>query len=269
MSSRFWPIDGQRGPLPTRKANEKMATATQAAPAIFSGNNFRLQDRLKIQAQKIRDKDYTKFGRVTAIHWAAQRDCSGLSQSLPRYANPQQATAFADAVRDRILTPQQADALKPFSEVQNILWQSTTLDWLDQKRGPIIALSKDKRDWLLPEGLTELPPIPDPRFVSTHAGSVCPKGKAGCRGCNPPRIPQLLTGCPYVGDRVQHKITARSGYVMGVLHPILELSVVSWGTDGHGHFMKLKGASDNVDRHAPALLIDDDNRAFLVGGIFA
>lgn len=247
-----------------------MATATQA-PAIFTGNSFRLQDRLKIQAQKIRDKDYTKFGRLTAIHWAAQRNTSalGLSQSRPRYANSQQAAAFSEAVAQRMLTPQQADALKPFSEAQNILWQSTTLDWLDQKRGPIIALSKDKRDWLLPEGLTPLPAIPDPRFVSTHAGSVCPQGKAGCEGCNPPRIPQLLTGCPYVGDRVQHKITSTSGYVMGVLHPILELSIVAWGVDGVGHFMKLRGSKDNVDQHAPALLIDDSNRAFFVGGVFA
>lgn len=245
-----------------------MATATQA-PAIFTGNNFKLSDRLKIQAETIREKQYTKIGRLTAIHWAAQRNTSGLSQSRPRYSNPQQAAAFSEAVRQRILTPQQADALKPFSEVQNILWQSTTLDWLDHRRGPIIALSHDKRDWLLPQGLTPLPAIPDPRFVSTHAGSVCPNGKAGCDGCNPPRIPQLLTGCPHVGDRVQHKFTSHRGYVMGVLHPILELSIVAWGPEGQGHFVKLKGAQDNVDRHAPALLIDDDNRAFLVGGVFA
>lgn len=245
-----------------------MATATQA-PAIFTGASFRLQDRIKIQCQRIRERDYIRIGRLTAIHWAAQRSTRGLSQSRPRYANPQQAAAFADAVRDRLLTPQQADALKPFSEAQNILWQSTTLDWLDNKRGPIIARSRDQRDWLLPQGLTPLPPIPDPRFVSSHAGSVCPHGTAGCAGCNPPRIPQLLTGCPLVGDRVQFKLTARDGYVMGVLHPIVEMSVVAWAPDGQTHFLKLKGVEDNVDRARPALLLDDDNRAFLVGGIFA
>lgn len=245
-----------------------MATATQA-PAIFTGNNLRLADRIKIQSQRIRDNEYIPFGRLTAIHWAAQRNISGLSESRPRYANAQQATAFAEAVANRTLTPQQADALKPFSEKQNILWQSTTLDWLDNRRGPIIARSRDHVDWLLPQGLTPLPPIPDPRFTSSHAGSVCPHGKAGCDGCNPPRIPQLLTGCPYVGDRVQHKITSKDGYVMGILHPILELSIVAWGTDGRGHFVRLKGGEDNVDRTRPALLMDDDNRAFFVGGIFA
>lgn len=239
------------------------------APAIFTGNNFRLADRLKIQKQCIRERDYIPFGRITAIHWEAQRSTAGLSQSLPRYTNPQQAAAFADAVHKRILTPHQADALKPFSEVQNILWQSTTLDWLNNRSGPIIARSKDKRDWLLPEGLTALPPIPDPRFVSKHAGSVCPQGPRGCDGCNPPRIPQLLVGCPYVGDRVQFKLTSRTGYVMGVIHPVRELSVIAWGPDGSAHFARLRGARDNADRVAPALLIDDDFRAFFVGGIFA
>lgn len=246
-----------------------MATAA-VAPAIFTGNNFRLQDRIKIQCQRIREKDYVVFGRLNAVHWAAQRDTTGLSQSLPRYSNPQQAAQFSDAVAHRLLTPQQADALKPFSEVQNTLWQSLTLDWLDSRDfpGPIIARSRDHRDWLLPEGLTPLPSIPDPRFVSKHALSVCPKGPRGCKGCIAPRIPQLLTGCPLVGDRVQFKLTSRDGYVMGVMHPVLELSVIAWAPDGHSHFMRLKGRPDNVERKAPALLIDDDSRAFFVGGVF-
>lgn len=240
-----------------------------AAPAISTGNTFKLADRIKIQNQKIRDKDYIVFGRVTAVHWAAQRSTLGLSQSRPRYTNENQAAAFADAVAKGVMTAHQAEAMKPFSEVQNILWQSTTLDWLDAKRGPIIAQSKDHRDWLLPEGLPHLPAIPDPRFVPAHARSLCPMGQMGCGLCVPKRIPQLLTGCPIVGDRVQAKITSRSGYVMGILHPVKELSIVAWGVDGHGHFMRLKGSPDNVDRSMPALLIDDDNRAFLVGGILA
>jgi hypothetical protein len=167
------------------------------------------------------------------------------------------------------MTPHQADAMKPFSEKQNILWQSTTLDWLDAKRGPLVARSKDHRDWLLPEGLTPLPPIPDPRFTPRHSLALCPVGPAGCDGCIAPRIPQLLTGCHLVGDRVQHKITSRDGYVMGVLHPVLELSIVVWAPDGTGHFVRLRGGEDNVDRSRPALLLDDDNRGFFVGGLFA
>jgi hypothetical protein len=240
-----------------------------SAPAIITGNNFRLSDRIKIQCERIRQKDYIAFGRLTAIHWEAQRDISGLSQSRPRWGHPNQPKLFREAVSKGIMSEHQADALKPFSEKQNILWQSTTLDWLDHKRGPIIARSRDHRDWLLPEGLTRLPPIPDPRFVPLHARSLCRGGKDGCQGCNPPRVPQLLVGCPIVGDRVQHRITSHNGYTMGVIHPILELSVVVWAPDGTGHFLRLQGSMDNVDRLRPALLIDDEDRAFLVGGVFA
>lgn len=240
-----------------------------AAPAIFTGNNFRIVDRLKIQAEKIRQRDYIVFGRVTAIHWAAQRDTSGLSQSRPRYTDSGQVGIIEDAVARRMLSSAQADAIKPFSEKQNVLWQSTTLDWLDSKRGPVIARSKDKRDWLLPGGLSPLPPIPHPHFVPKHARSVCPAGAAGCEGCEPTRIPQLYTGCPVVGDRVQHKITTRGGWVWGIVHPLLELSVIVWTPDGHGHFLRLRAGEDNVDRSRPALLIDDRDRGFIVGGIFA
>jgi len=240
-----------------------------AAPAIITGNTFRLQDRIKIQCAQIRRKDYIVFGRLTALHWEAQRSILGLSQSRPRYTSDNQSAVIADAVAKGLISEHTADAIKPFSEKQNILWQSTTMDWLDAKRGPLIARSRDHRDWLLPEGLSPLPSIPDPRFVPTHARSLCPSGKDGCNGCSPPRIPQLLVGCPIVGDRVQHRITARNGYTMGVIHPILELSVVVWAPDGTGHFMRLKGSMDNVERARPALLIDDEHRAFLVGGVLA
>lgn len=238
------------------------------APSIITGNNFRLTDRIKIQCQKIRDKDYVVFGRLTAIHWAGQRDTTGYSESRPRYGNAAQIAIIEDAVARRILSERQADAMKPFSEKQNILWQSTTLDWLDATRGPIIARSKDHRDWILPFGLTPLPRIPDPRFVSKHSLAGCPK-ISGCEGCIAPRIAQLYMGCPIVGDRVQHKITARNGYVMGVLHPVLELSVVAWTPDGHGHFVRLRAGEDNVDRSRPALLLDDEDRGFFVGGGFS
>lgn len=239
-----------------------------AAPAIFASNSFRLTDRIKIQCQTIRDKDYIVFGRLTAVHWAAQRDTIGLSQSRPRYSNSGQLAIIQDAVARKILSERQADAMKPFSEKQNVLWQSTTLDWLDASRGPLIARSKDHRDWILPAGMTPLPPIPDPRFVSKHALAACPQ-IIGCEGCIAPRIPQLYTGCPIVGDRVQHKITSRDGYVMGILHPVLELSVVAWTPDGHGHFVRLRAGEDNVDRSRPALLIDDQDRGFFVGGVFS
>jgi hypothetical protein len=240
-----------------------------AAPAIFDRPTFTLADRLKIQAQRIREKDYIIIGRVTAIHWEAQRNISGFSQSRPRYGHPDQPKLLADAVAKRLMTQRQADAVKPFSEKQNVLWQSTTLDWLDGKRGPILARSRDQKDLLLPQGLTPLPDIPDPRWVPKHSDSVCPSGPRGCSGCIAPRIPQKLVGCPIVGDRVEDKITARNGHVFGILHPILELSVVAFGPDGLGHFLRIRGAVDQIDQTHPALLIDDEMRGFLVGGTFS
>lgn len=240
----------------------------KAAPFLITGGDFRVADRVKIQCQTIRAKEYTVFGRLSAIHWSAQRDTTGLSQSLPRYGDSGQAAIIEDAVARRMLSARQADALKPFSEKQNVLWQSTTLDWLDTSRGPIIARSKDHRDWILPRGLTPLPDIPDPRFVSRHALAVCPK-VSGCEGCMAPRIPQLYTGCPIVGDRVNYKITTRNGHVWGILHPVLELSVVVWTPDGAGHFVRLRAGPDNVDRSMPALLIDDEDRGFFIGGVFS
>lgn len=237
-----------------------------AAPALFAPTSFSIQDRLKIQSQMIRDKNYVIIGRLTAIHWEAQRDIRGLSQSRARFGHPDGPKALEDAVRNRLMTSRQADAMKPFSEKQTQLWASTTLDWLDGKRGPLIARSRDRKDFLLPEGLKPLPDIPDPRWVPGHAVSVCPQGSSGCSECNAPRIPQLLTGCPVVGDRVQDKITERSGRVWGILHPIKELSIVAFGVDGLGHFLRVRGGLDQVERTHPALMIDDDNRAFFVGG---
>ena len=237
-----------------------------AAPALFSPASFSIQDRLKIQAHMMRDRDYVIIGRLTAIHWEAQRDTRGLSQSRARYGHADGPRALEDAVKNRLMTARQADAMKPFSEKQTVLWASTTLDWLDAKRGPLIARSRDRKDFLLPEGLKPLPDIPDPRWMPEHSVSVCPQGSSGCSKCNAPRIPQLLTGCPVVGDRVQDKITSRQGHVFGILHPIKELSIVAFGVDGHGHFLRVRGGIDQIERIQPALLIDDDNRAFFVGG---
>ena len=226
-----------------------------ASAAIVAKPTFAVSQRMEIQKQTIRTRDYITLGRLTAVLFEAQRDITGLSQSRPRYTNTAQAN-------------QLPEHMKPFSEKQNVLWQSTTLDWLDGKRGPMVARSRDRKDLLLPQGLTPLPPIPDPRFVSDHALSVCPRGKDGCSGCMAPRIAQKLTGCPIVGDRVKHKITERNGHVWGILHPILALSVVVFGPDGLGHFTNIRCGVDQSDHTHMALLIDDDLNAFFVGGSF-
>jgi hypothetical protein len=234
-----------------------MATVSHSAPAVLSPQTFTLADRLKFQQDACRDKAYIIIGRLTTVVWEAQRRLGDFSQSRPRYMNAAQAKG----------TP---DAWKPMSQRQLELYNSITLDWLTHKDAPIIALSRDQKDLLLPRGLTPLPPIPDPRWMPKHAQHACPNSKKGCKGCIAPRIPQLLTGCPVVGDRVQHQITDRAGRVYGVLCPITELCVVV-GSGQNSGFGRIRGGVDSDGTHL-SLLIDDSNplhmQAYFVGGRF-
>lgn len=226
-----------------------------AAASVITRPTFTLADRLKIQQESCRNKSYQIIGRLTTVVWEAQRNTSGLSQSRARYMNSKQAEHIPDA-------------LKPFSETQTKLWNSITLDWLNHKNAPTLAISMDRQDLLLPLGLTPLPPIPDPRWMPKHAQHSCPKSVLkGCAGCVPPRIAQSLTGCPVVGDRVQDKITARDGKVLGVIHPITEMCVMLSGR-GNGGFGRIRGGVDPADGTHLALLIDDEFNAWFVGGKF-
>lgn len=233
-----------------------MATAT--APAGFlSPTSFKVADRIRIQQETIRARKYTVVGRLTSVVWEAQRNISGLSQSRARYGNDLQPHLVSDA-------------MKPFSEKQTRLWNSISLDWLTHKNAPILAVSHDRQDLLLPNGLTPLPPIPDPRWISKHAQNNCPNSvKNGCRDCVAPRIPQLLVGCPVVGDRVADMIKDRSGHPFGVLHPIMELCVMLGGNKGG--FGRIRGGVSREGTHL-ALLIDDTDpqnlQAYFVGGRF-
>ena len=214
---------------------------------LITRPTFTLADRIKVQQQTVRDKNYIVVGRLTSVVFEAQRDTSGFSQSRPRYHSAEQARQMANQ-----------PAMQPFSEKQNVLWSSITLDWLTHKNSPVLAISRDRQDILLPMGMTPLPDIPDPRWTPKTAGEIAP------------RIPQLLTGCPVVGDRVRDKITDRAGRVYGVIHPILELCVLLGGSQGG--FGKIKGGVDPSDGTHLALLIDDSDprqlQAHFVGGRF-
>jgi hypothetical protein len=222
-----------------------LTTAAMSAPSVITKPTFTLADRLRIQQERVRDRDYITVGRLTSVLFEAQRDTSGLSQARKRYANLEQSKHVSDA-------------MAPFSEKQTVLWCSITLDWLTHKNAPIIAVSRDRQDLLLPLGMVPLPDIPDPRWVPKTAGEIAP------------RIPQRLTGCPVVGDRVRDKITARDGRVYGVLHPIVELQIMLAGVQGG--FGRIRGLVDPADGTHLALLIDDSEpknlRGFFVGGRF-
>jgi hypothetical protein len=213
--------------------------------AVLTRPTFTLADRLKIQQERSRDRDYMIIGRLTSVHFEGQRDTSGLSQSKPRWHNAEQSKHVPAH-------------MAPFSEKQTMLWCSLSLDWLTNKNAPIIALSRDRQDLLLPNGMTALPDLPDPRWIPKMPGEI------------PPRIPQLLTGCPVVGDRVTDKITDRKGRVYGVLHPITELCIMLAGATGG--FGRIRGIVDPADGTHLALLIDDSHphqlRGYFVGGKF-
>lgn len=229
-----------------------MTAAAQAAPAFISRPDFTVAERIKIQEETIREKNYIPIGRLLSVVFEGPRNIAGLSQSRPRYKNARQASVVSDG-------------MKPFSEMQAKLFASITLDFLTYKRAPVLAVSRDKRDLLLPNGLGELPWIPDPRFMPDHAFAACPNSKDGCRGCVAPRIEQRLTGCPVVGDRVQNRITARDGRVYGVISPVNQLMLFL--LQGQGHFFKISGHAD-TDGSWLTLMIDDEMRGYFVGGRF-
>jgi len=215
--------------------------------AILTKPTFTLADRLKIQQQRCAHKDYIVIGRLTTVVFEAQRDTTGLSQSRARWYSRAQQKELADR-----------PSLHPMSEKQAVLWSSITLDWLTHKYAPVIAVSRDRQDLLLPQGMTPLPDIPDPRWVPKFAGET------------PRRIPQRLTGCPVVGDRVRDKITARDGKVYGVLHPVIELCFMLAGVQGG--FGRIRGLVDPSDGTHLALLIDDNEaqmQGYFVGGKFS
>jgi len=231
-----------------------------ASANVIIPSSFKLADRIKIQQQCVRDKNYIVAGRLTAILFEAQRSTAGYSQSRARWNNSRQAKELKDQ-----------PGLHPMSEMQAVLWAGITLDWLTHKESPILAVSRDQQDLLLPFGLPPLPNIPDPRWVPGHAQHACPKStKTGCKGCIPPRIPQLLVGCPVVGDRVRDKITSRDGRVFGVIHPVIELALMLAGAQGG--FGKIRGGVNPSEGTHLSLLIDDSNaermEGYFVGGRF-
>ena len=217
-----------------------------AAAAVVTKPTFRLADRMKIQEETIRERRYTIIGRLTSVLFEGQRKMKGFSQARPRYQNREQEKQLAGTT------------MAPFSKEQLILWSSVTLDWLTQKNAPQLAISHDRQDLLLPFGLTPLPPIPDPRWMPKTAEEIAP------------RIPQLLTGCPVVGDRVRDMLKDRTGHVYGILHPIVQLQIMLGGIQGG--FGKISGGVDPADGTHLALVIDDADpehmRGYFVGGKF-
>lgn len=233
-----------------------------AAAAVVVKPTFRIDDRMKIQEEAIRERRYTLIGRLTAVLFEGQRKLKGFSQARPRWMNAEQSKL------KNWPSAQSRENMAPFSKEQLVLWSSITLDWLTNKNAPLIAITNDQQDLLLPFGMSKLPDIPDPRWTPKHAPQVCHNRKNGCADCVAPRIAQLLTGCPVVGDRVKDMIKDRTGHVFGILQPIIGLQIMLGGPQGG--FGKITGGVNPADGTHLALIIDDANpdqlRAYFVGG---
>jgi hypothetical protein len=214
-----------------------------AAPSIITKPTFTLTDRIHIQQRRIQDREYRRIGKLTAIVWEAQRSTAGSSQ-----ANPVPGA---------------------FTKWQRKTWASMTLDWLSHRDAPILAISHDRNDLLLPFRLPALPDIPDPRWAGHKIAPA-----ADSKTDQVPRIAQLLAGCPVVGDRACGRITDRiSGKMYLIFRPLTELQVMCGGGKDSG-FGRILCCTDPADRTQAALLInaepdrDGSMEAYFVGGSF-
>ena len=124
-----------------------MSASTAVAPnrsaSLVTGNPFTLTDRIRIQDDHIRRGTYTKIGKLTCVVWEGQRSASGFSQSKDLGSG----------------------AVTGFGQWKRKAWASCTLDWLSHRNAPILAVSGDRNDLLLPFRMDRLPDIPDPRWT--------------------------------------------------------------------------------------------------------
>lgn len=224
------------------------------AANIITRPTFTLADRMRIQRERIAAKEYKNIGFLTTVVQERQMSTRGLSQSrsVDRCSNP---TEVGKLLSTGGIDP----GMLPLSPWQMKAWALLTLDWLHHNKAPLLSISHDRNDLLLPYGLTPLPDIPDPAFVP---GPVL-VGKTN----EVPRIPQLLE------DRACGQIKERSGRRWLVFQPLTELCVTI-GKGRDSGFGRIKCMTDPADRTHACLLVDpvpDDKGnypAHFVGGSF-
>jgi hypothetical protein len=215
-----------------------------SAPALIVKGGITLTDRIRIQQQRIQNREYLQIGKLTCVVWEGQRSTVGMSQS-------------------------KSPGLDAFSKWQRKTWCSMTLDWLNHRNAPILAISRDRNDLLLPFRLTALPDIPDPRWAGPE---VAPPPEA--KGTEIPRIAQLFAGCPVVGDRACGRIKDRiSGKTYLIFQPLTELQILC-GKGKDSGFGRIRCMTDPAEHTHSALLVNPEEgndgtfEAYFVGGSF-
>lgn len=227
-----------------------MGTATHApnqSAHIITGSPISLTDRLRIQQECIRQGNYTKIGKLTSVVWEGQKSSAGMSQEN-------------DIGRG---------IMAGFGKWKRTAWASCTLDWLNHINAPILAVSRDRNDLLLPFKMNALPPIPDPRW-NGFATAPAPD----CKKPEIPRIAQSFVGCPVVGDRACGTIKDRvSGKTYAIFQPLTEMQVMC-GAGKVSGFGRIRWITCPATRLHGALLVmiepDSDGKyeAYFVGGSF-
>lgn len=212
--------------------------------ALISKTAWSASERMQLQRDRIRERQYTKIGKLTTILLERQMSTAGMSQSRPRYSSPHIKPEWVSR------------GMEPFSEWQASAWVLLTLDWLHHRHAPTLAISSDRNDLLLPRGLAPLPNIPDPLWVPKQPGEVAP------------RMPQKLE------DRASGRIREKNGRTWLIFQPLTELCVFLGVADKWG-FGRIRCATDPADHTHAALLVDpaEPDRegyfpAFFLGGTF-
>lgn len=208
-----------------------------SSAAVITKPTFTLADRLRFQQQCASSRDFIVAGKLTTVVLERQMSTHGMSQSRPLWGS-------AAASKMNI-----HESMHPFSEWQSKAWASLTLDWLHHKNAPTLAISRDRKDMLLPYGVTALPDIPIPGWTKKRANEEAP------------RVPQRLE------DRAYGQITARDGARYLVFQPVIELCLMLHSN--MGGFGRIRGLTDPADGTHLALLIQPEtNQAYFVGGRF-
>ena len=89
-----------------------------SSAAVITKPTFTLTDRIRIQQERIRNREYLQIGKLTCVVWEGQRSTVGMSQS-------------------------KSPGLDAFSKWQRKTWCSMTLDWISY-----VQLSRRRRSEL-------------------------------------------------------------------------------------------------------------------------
>lgn len=131
-------------------------------------------------------------------------------------------------------------------------------DW--QNNGPMLAISKDHADLLLPGGVTPLPDLPDPTWVP----KVPTQAQLEDRNWKPQSAPMEKQSWL---DRPCYRFNA-GGDVWVAYQPIMEIWFRPFGVPTYAHVKCKPEGWGGVGRRTALLVNPKDGSAHFYGGVF-